>query len=530
MPIRRCVIITLAMDVKEGEIFLLKIIYTLLFLSLVYIGGKLFQRFVRFYRIRKNLRNHWQGPKCHWFWGHLGMVTRGNKDPARFITFFTEKEKEFPLGFAIYPGPFRAVLLLHHPNIVKKVLSASAWEAPKNRSSYAALVPWLGEGLLVLNGHQWFRHRRLLTSAFHFDTLKPYVKKMNHCGKALVKKWSSVIADHTSGKIEVFQQFSLMALDTIMNCLLSYEPNAQMQQSENIYVSSIYTLSKLIIERGRNKNLAMVFNFFYKRTKAGKDFQVNCDKVHQFSNTFMKQRRNEIADMNGNRSHFDFLDILLSARDTDGNGLVDSEIRAEMDTFLFRGHDTTASALSWTLFALASHPQHQDKCAAEIMSVLGGRDEVSWSDLSSFPYLTRCIKESLRMYPPVPVISRRLDKDIGAEGKTILKGTVVQISIIGVQRSELFWKDPQTFNPDRFTTESASQQNHHAFIPFSAGPRNCIGQNLAMNEIKVVLAHILQKFKLTVDHNHKIVHCHELIYRARGGLYLYLEKREDEKS
>nr|CAB3235879.1 cytochrome P450 4F4-like [Phallusia mammillata] len=496
------------------------ILWTCFAIFLIYFIFGFAKRLWRFYLIRKNLREEWKGPKGHWFWGHLGMVTKGNKDPKNFIKFFTEKEKLYDVGFTIYKGPFDAVLMLYDPNIVKKVLSLTAFEAPKR--NLKALLPWLGKGVFLLNGWEWYRHRKLLTSAFHFEALKPYARIMNKCAKTLVAKWEQQTADKEVYNVEIFEQSSLFTLDTILQCLMDHRSNCQEQSSENSYIASIYKLSKLVINRMRSKNLFDRFSSYYYRTDEGKDFQNACDVVHQMSEKMIEIR--EQSPQEGVRGHRDFLDMLLMAKDDDGKGLTKKEIRAEVDTFLFGGHDTTASAITWTLHCLSINPEHQELCHNEIVSVIGDGD-IRWSDLSQLQHLTRCIKESLRIFPPAPLISRKLNKDIHFEGRKILKGTTVQLSIIGVQRNENFWDNPQEFRPDRFTLDNSAKQNIHAFIPFSAGPRNCIGQHFAMNEVKIVLAHILRRFKFTPDGSREINYCHEIIYRARGGLYLNIHKR-----
>uniref|UniRef100_H2ZLS1 Uncharacterized protein n=1 Tax=Ciona savignyi TaxID=51511 RepID=H2ZLS1_CIOSA len=498
------------------------ILYNVAVLAMLAVLFKFLKRITVICKIRWNLRTEWKGPPCHWFWGHLGQVTKGNKDPANFIPYFTKNEKLFPFGFAIYAGPLRTILTIHHPNLVKQVLNASTFDAPKPKEAYGGLLlKWLGLGLLSLNNREWFRHRKLLTSAFHHDILKPYVKISNSCTDILLDTWQKKVKQQPTGfSIEIFEQASLLTLDIALQCLMSYESKCQ-ERLDNDYISSIKNLSFLYVRRNRSKNLLLkYFPFLYKWSQEGKLYYKECDSVHKFSTSLINRRKQELGnpDIAPKREFLDFLDMLLQARDSNGLGLTTSEICAEVDTFLFGSHDTTASGISWFLYCISQNPE-------EITQVLGDRENVRWSDLSSLPYLTRCIKETLRLYPPAPYISRTVNKDIYAEGKTILKGTTVLLSIIGVQRSVLFWKHPQKFNPDRFTPESASMQNNHAFIPFSAGPRNCIGQHFAMNEMRVVLSKMLRTFRFSIDPNHKIVPCHEIIYRSRGGIHLIVEPR-----
>ncbi|KAG8536622.1 hypothetical protein GDO81_025990 [Engystomops pustulosus] len=123
------------------------------------------------------------------------------------------------------------------------------------------------------------------------------------------------------------------------------------------------------------------------------------------------------------KRHLDFLDILLCAKDENGQGLCDEDLRAEVDTFMFEGHDTTASGISWILYCLAKYPEHQEKCREEIRDVLGERTTVEWEDLSKLPYTTMCIKESMRLNPPVPEVARKLKEPITfCDGRSLPKG------------------------------------------------------------------------------------------------------------
>ncbi|KAB1259674.1 Leukotriene-B4 omega-hydroxylase 3, partial [Camelus dromedarius] len=219
------------------------------------------------------------------------------------------------------------------------------------------------------------------------------------------------------------------------------------------------------------------------------------------------------------------LGILLSLQDEDGTGLSDEDIRAEADTFMFAGHDTTASGLSWVLYNLAKHPEYQERCRQEVQELLKDREpkEIEWDDLTQLPFLTMCIKESLRLHPPAPTISRRCTQDIVLpDGRVIPKGVICLISIFGIHHNPSVWPDPEVYDPFRFDPEHIKGRSPLAFIPFSAGPRNCIGQSFAMTEMKVVLALTLLRFRVLPD-KEEPRRSPELILRAEGGLWLRVE-------
>ncbi|XP_012519081.1 PREDICTED: docosahexaenoic acid omega-hydroxylase CYP4F3-like [Propithecus coquereli] len=221
-------------------------------------------------------------------------------------------------------------------------------------------------------------------------------------------------------------------------------------------------------------------------------------------------------------------DLDLLSPDEDGKQLSDENIRAEADTFMFGGHDTTASGLSWVLYNLARHPEYQERCRQEVQELLRDREpkEIEWDDLAQLPFLTMCIKESLRLHPSIPVISRRCTQDIVLpDGRVIPKGVICFINIIGTHHNPAVWPDPEVYDPSRFDPENVKEMSPLAFIPFSAGPRNCIGQTFAMTEMKVVLALTLLRFRVLPDDTEprrKV----DMIMRAEGGLWLRVEPLE----
>ncbi|NWS50721.1 CP4F4 protein, partial [Probosciger aterrimus] len=213
-------------------------------------------------------------------------------------------------------------------------------------------------------------------------------------------------------------------------------------------------------------------------------------------------------------------------QDEDGNALSDEDIAAEANTFMFAGHDTTASALAWLLYNLACHQQHQDRCRQEVQELLKGRDveDIAWEDLSRLPFTTMCIKESLRLHPPVTAVSRRCAQDLATrDGRVIPKGVVCLMSIYGTHHNPEMWPDPQVYNPLRFSPENSQGRSPLAFIPFSAGPRNCIGQRFAMAEMKVVVALTVARFRIRPDTERPPRRKPELILRTEDGLWLLLE-------
>ncbi|XP_042784698.1 cytochrome P450 4F3 isoform X1 [Panthera leo] len=425
-------------------------------------------------------------------------------------------------------GPWHAVIRIFHPTCIKPVLFAPAAIAPKDTVFYSFLKPWLGDGLLLSAGDKWSSHRRMLTPAFHFNILKHYVKIFNDSVNVMHAKWKRLVSEGST-RLDMFEHISLMTLDSLQKCVFSFDSNCQEKPSE--YIAAILELSALVAKR--HQQIFMHMDFLYYLTPDGQRFRRACRLVHNFTDAVIQERRRTLPDegvddflkAKAKAKTLDFIDVLLLTKDKDGKQLSDEDIRAEADTFMFGGHDTTASGLSWVLYNLAKHPEYQERCRQEVQELLRDREpkEIEWDDLAQLPFLTMCIKESLRVHPPVAVVSRCCTQDVVLpDGRVIPKGVICLVSIFGTHHNPSVWPDPEVYNPFRFDPENIKERSSLAFIPFSAGPRNCIGQTFALTEIKVVLALTLLRFRVLPD-KEEPRRKPELILRAEGGLWLRVE-------
>ncbi|KAI4473424.1 hypothetical protein M0804_015360 [Polistes exclamans] len=189
------------------------------------------------------------------------------------------------------------------------------------------------------------------------------------------------------------------------------------------------------------------------------------------------------------------LDLLIAASWRD-NQIDEEGIREEVDTFMFEGHDTTASALCFALSLFAKHKDVQEKIRDEFRTILQEDTNLSISSCQKLSYLERCLKESLRLYPSVHLISRQITHDLQLKSYRIPSGTVCGMNIYSLHRRPEYWPNPNVFDPERFLPENIKGRHPYSYIPFSAGPRNCIGQRFAMIELKLFVAFILYNFEL----------------------------------
>ncbi|KAF7485348.1 cytochrome P450 4A11 isoform X1 [Marmota monax] len=452
-------------------------------------------------------------PPSHWFFGH-----KIPKDQE--LQYILKWVNEFPCAFPQWLWGSKVRVLLYDPEYMKAILGRSD---PKAQSIYRLVAPWIGYGLLLLNGETWFQHRRMLTPAFHYDILKPYVGITADSVRVMLDKWEQLIGQDS---LEIFQHVSLMTLDTIMKCAFSHQGSIQLERNSKSYIQAVGDLNYLFFSRMRN-----VFHqndTIYRQTSDGRLFHHACQLAHEHTDQVIGQRKAQLQNEGElekirQKRHLDFLDILLCAKMENGSSLSDEDLRAEVDTFMFEGHDTTASGISWIFYALAAHPEHQKKCREEVQSLLGDGASITWDHMDQMPYTTMCIKEALRIYPPVPNVSRDLSKPITfPDGRSLPKGFMVTLSIYGLHHNPKVWPNPEVFDPSRFAP--GSSRHSHSFLPFSGGSRNCIGKQFAMNELKVAVALTLLRFELLPDPTRVPVPMLLPVMKSKNGIHLHLRK------
>jgi len=280
-------------------------------------------------------------------------------------------------------------------------------------------------------------------------------------------------------------------------------------------------------------------DWIYSLTALGRENRECVKALHDFTNKVIKDRRAVLKQresgvfeepVNNNeekKERLAFLDLLIKSSEN-GAQLTDDDIREEVDTVMFAGHDTTASAMTWFLYCVSRHPEVQKDLYEELYQVFGDSDRpCTAQDVSELKYLSCCIKESLRLYPSVPAIMRQLTEDVELGGHIIPAGTSIALMIYGMHHNPLVFEDPEAFKPERFSAENISQLHPYAFIPFSAGPRNCIGQKYGLLETKVVLANLLRRFQFTHPNPDEplLVPYSQVVLKPKHDVSLIVSKR-----
>ncbi|EHH14758.1 hypothetical protein EGK_00729, partial [Macaca mulatta] len=404
---------------------------------------------------------------------------------------------------------------LYDPDYMKVILGTSNSKIPEN---CRFLAPWIGYGLPLLNGQKWHQHWRMLTPAFHYDILKSYMGLMADSIHMILDKWEELIGQDSP--LEVFQHVSLMTLDTIMKCAL----NIQLDRDIQSYIQAIGDL-KLFPARAmsfiKHASTPTLMLRSTGHPHGGSNHCSGTDRAIQLRKAHLKEE-GELEKVRRKR-HLDFLDILLLAKMENESSLSDKDLRSEADTFMFGGHDTTASGISWILYALATHPKHQQRCQEEIQSFLGDGASITWDRLDKMPYTTMGIKEVLRLYPLVPGIGRELSTPITfPDGRSLPKGLKVTLSICGLHHNPKMWSNPEVRRPWRRMISQA--QHIHAFLPFSGGSSQCISFYFILFKLNVATALTLLCFELLPDPTRIPIPIPRVVLKSSSGIHLNLRK------
>ncbi|XP_055612681.1 cytochrome P450 4c3-like [Uranotaenia lowii] len=438
------------------------------------------------------------------------------------------------------PNPY---VMISKASAVEPILSNP--RLVEKSTDYDFMKPWLGNGLLTSPGKIWHPRRKALTPAFHFKILSNYVHIFHNNGLQLAEK----MAEHAEQQqdFDLVPLATLCAMDIFCETSMGIPINA-LKNADSEYVVAHKQIGKII--RNRLQKFWLQPDFIFKRTEQYQQHQECLRVLHGFSDRVIRERKAEVLkrrqeqaklDSNNNQKssiledddfgkkrQLAFLDLLIEGS-FDGNGLSDVDIREEVDTFVIGGHDTTAHAISWTLFLLGSDQEIQDRVFNEIDQIMGGdRDRLpTMQELNEMKYLELCIKETLRLYPSIPLIARRLPEDVQIQDYTIPKNTNVMIVVYHLHRDPTVFSNPEKFNPDNFLPENCNGRHPYAYIPFSAGARNCIGQKFAILEEKTVLSSILRKVRIeAVDRREDIKLLGDLVLRPRDGLKIRVTRRD----
>ncbi|XP_022901353.1 cytochrome P450 4c3-like [Onthophagus taurus] len=415
----------------------------------------------------------------------------------------------------VWQGPFRLNLFVTDPDKVEYFLSSNV--LIKKSTGYDLYKPWLGEGLINGTGEVWKKYRKILTPAFHLKILDQFSDVFHRNLQILIDNLKK-----ESGKtVDICPILTLYAMDSL--CETSMGINHKYQHhGDTSYMNAVHAF--LEIYMSRFFSILNRFDIFFRFTKDHKILYDSVNLMHKITDEVIKKRKDflqgvsqeEDVDDMGIKKKRVFLDTLL-----EHPGLTNEEMRWQVDTFLFAGHDTVASAMGFALYTLAKYPEVQQNILDEIHDFVGDdvNEEITLNNLKEMDYLERVIKEVLRLYPTVPLYEREMTEDISLDGLRIPKGTTISFHPYAQHRDPELFPCPERFDPDRFLPENISKRHPFAYIPFSAGPRNCIGMKYALMNIKTTVANVIRNFQLyPAEYPHTPKLGNDAVLKSMNGL------------
>lgn len=396
------------------------------------------------------------------------------------LGFQSRAQERFGDIFRFTIGPV-VVHFLYHPDHVRRVL----YDHQKNYLRgwhFALLRRVFGKNLTVSEGAFWLRQRRLAQPAFNRQRLAEYSKVMVDAASDLVSRWHSLPPDQP---IEARRELSRLTLAITSRTLFDRDASGEANE-----VGQAFGVLGEYFEYRLDHPISAAPSWV--PTATNRRFKNAVSTLNEVVRQIIRERFRDETD------HGDLLSMLIAASDEDtGERMTEDQLRAEVINFLLAGYETTATALTWTFYLLASHTAVCQRVRDEIKKVIGDRLPVA-SDAAQLPYLRSVIYESLRLYPPVWIVPRQVVKKDEIDGFRIPRRSTVFLCPYITHRHPDFWEEPEVFNPDRFTADRVTQLPKGAYFPFLGGAHQCIGNEFAMLEMQLAIARVLQEFEISV--------------------------------
>ena len=489
---------------------------------------------VTYFRLRK-IMNQFAGPADIPFIGNFHLI---ETDPSRLRIQVNNWADEFRAQghgtIRFWMGTDVGLLIINCKD-AEPILNSTKYL--EKGEEYVYLHDWLGLGLLTSSGAKWKTRRRLLTPAFHFSILTEFMDIFNEQSRVLVDK----LRQRVPKADDVFDVITKCTLDIICESAMGIKMETQASKNDD-YIRAVHEMSAIV--QRRQTTVRLIAQYLFPLLPDARR-QISCLKfLKSFTRKVIRERKAQIAhegvgreeQVNGEKvsdqddygvlkQRSAFLTTLL--RSQKANSLTDDDIQEEVDTFMFEGHDTTSSALTWAIQFIGAHAHVRNKLHEEVDRVFGHSDRnITEKDLTELSYLSRVIKEVLRLCPPVPFVARKLTEDITLGSVRVPKGIDVFLLIYSIHRDPAYFPEPERIDPDRFLPENIENRHPFAYIPFSAGPRNCIGQKFAIMEVKVVLTWLLRRLTWKSVYSFEDLRpTTKLILRPSNPVTIELERR-----
>lgn len=420
---------------------------------------------------------------------------------ARTNPLTTWTEEHFRAPILASDGVLGRVTVLSDPAAIRHVLVDGAANYRKDDLQRRVLAPGLGNGLLTAEGEEWRRQRRAIASLFTPRTVAGFARPMSEAADRVVRR----LRRRGDGRrVDAALEMTRVTLDvlerTIFTAGLARDPDA-LSHAITRYFEAIGPIDPLDVFGlpGWLPRIGRV-----RARPALRFFEEVVGELFEARKALLAR---------GGEAPRDLLTLLLQARDPEsGAGLSDLEVKANIITFIGAGHETTANALSWSLYLLSQAPEARRRLEREVDAASDP------ADMAAHPFARAVVEEAMRLYPPVPFMSRAAIADDRVAGYRIPRGSLVMIAPYVLHRHRTLWDEPDAFDPGRFLPERRGAIDRFAYLPFGAGPRVCVGAAFSLQEAVIVLAAICRAVRLDLEPGHDVVPVHRVTLRPGGGL------------
>jgi cytochrome P450 len=416
-------------------------------------------------------------------------------------------------------GPWK-VFLLNHPDAIQHVLQTNNRNYSKDTFQYNMLSSITGKGLLTSDGEFWLHQRRMIQPAFHRRQILAFSSLMTDAAVRMLQRWDKTFRNDET--IDLDAEMMRLALEIVGQALFTVD----LSDEANELAGAVLTALDHIIHKARNP-IGLPESFPSARNRR---YQAALQKMNTSVSQLIQTRRQNLSAVPGGDrgDHMDLLTLMLAARDErTGVGMSEQQLRDEILTLIIAGHETVASALTWTWYLLSQHPGVQSQLQEEHTSSLQGRIPTAL-DLPKLPFTRMVFEEALRLYPPAWIITRKSlndDRITCGYDFRIPPGALVVISPYLIHRHPDYWENPDQFDPARFSEGSTAARPRHVFIPFGGGPRLCIGEYFATVEAQLVLATVSQHYQLELVPGQQVDPEPLVTLRPRQGLRMKLVRK-----
>ncbi|EHB00903.1 Cytochrome P450 3A13 [Heterocephalus glaber] len=424
------------------------------------------------------------GPKPLPFFGTILSYHKG------FWVFDTKCYKKYGNIWGFYDGQ-QPVLAITDPDMIKTVLVKECYSTFTNRRSFGP-VGFMKKAISISEDEEWKRIRTLLSPAFTTGKLKEMFPIIEQYGDVLVKNLRQ--RAKKGEPVSMKDIFGAYSMDVITGTSFGVNVDS-LNNPQDPFVGKV----KKILKFGIFDPLFMLIIFFPFLTPVLE--ALNISIFPRDVTDFLKisiERMKESRLKEKEKHRVDFLQLMINSqnsKDTESHkALSDLELVAQSIIFIFGGYETTSSALSFVMYELATHPDVQKKLQQEIDTVLPNKTPATYDALVQMEYLDMVVNETLRLYPIAGRLERACKKDVEINRVVIPKGSVVLIPTYALHRDPKYWKEPEEFHPERFSKKNKGNIDPYIYMPFGAGPRNCIGMRFALMNMKLAIIRVLQNF------------------------------------